>query len=1227
MIDADLLLSDLKRLLRELEDDLRARCDEHPEIDTPLRDDYRAAREADRTGQPYEVWRDEQLTQVAAAWVLACVFVRFMEDHGLLDEGPRSTARPVAYLSGLGERRQHALDRRTAFFREKPTASDRDYLLHVFEAVAELPGAREVLDPRHNPLWTLGPTGDGAAALLELFHRIEPDTGVLRHDFTDPAWDTRFLGDLYQDLSEAAQKRYALLQTPDFVEAFILDRTLEPAIQEFGFREVRLIDPACGSGHFLLGAFARLAGRWNADAPGMNPRERVQRVLDQIAGVDINPFAVAIARFRLLLAALREAAETRLRSAPDFRLHVAAGDSLLHGPRPGDQGARQEYLDPEEDPLRHVYHTEDRKELRRLLGRQYHVVVGNPPYITPKDKAQNEAYRNRFDSCHRQYALAVPFMERFFDLAIAPERGRTDPAGFVGTITANSFMKREFGKKLIEKFIPRWDLTHVIDTSGAYIPGHGTPTVILLGRHRRATDDTIRGVMGVRGEPSTPNDPAQGQVWSAICKQVDLPGSESVFVTVADLKRERFHKHPWSIGGGGASELKQILDEAASVSLASLIDSIGYVCITKQDEVFAQPWIVFIRSGVDEFHLRPFGVGEDVRDWSVEPGEWVIFPYDDCVRTLAAEQMPSAIKFMWPYRSPLSDRKVFGGASYREASKPWYEYGQIPTHRFRTPLSIVFAFVATHNHFVLDRSGKVFKQSAPVIKLPPGASEEEHLGLLGLLNSSTACFWMKQVFHNKGDSTDSRGARITAEDGFANSYEHDGTKLQRFPLTSERPLELSRGLDKLARERADVLPEMLLAQATPNGDVLRNACERAQECRERLIALQEELDWRVYRLYGLLEEDLCAETDQVPRVRLGQRAFEIVLARKLAAGEVETKWFERHGSTPITDLPAHWPAAYRALVERRIAAIESDRNIALIEQPEYKRRWNDEPWEAQEERALRAWLLDRLEDRSLWKEPVLQSTARLADRVREDTELMQVAELYRGRADFDLARLVEELVVEESVPLQSALRYKPSGLRKRRQWEATWELQRREDAIDARTELPEDHPDRLSEAEARTLKALQVGEIPVPPKYKSADFQRPSYWRLRGKLDVPKERFVSLPGAEREADPSPVVGWAGWTALEQAQAVAAYYEDRREREGWPAERLVPLLVALLELVPWLKQWHNELDPEHRVRMGDYFADFVEAEGRRLGRTLEELRGWEPPAKSRRRRARRGTSRS
>ena len=53
-----------------------------------------------------------------------------------------------------------------------------------------------------------------------------------------------------------------------------------------------------------------------------------------------------------------------------------------------------------------------------------------------------------------------------FDLALNKDSGKGQ-AGFAGMITANSFMKREFGKKLIETFLPKWDLTDIIDTSGA----------------------------------------------------------------------------------------------------------------------------------------------------------------------------------------------------------------------------------------------------------------------------------------------------------------------------------------------------------------------------------------------------------------------------------------------------------------------------------------------------------------------------------------------------------------------------------------------------------------------------------------------------------------------------------------------------------------------------------------------------------------------------------------
>ena len=264
-----------------------------------------------------------------------------------------------------------------------------------------------------------------------------------------------------------------------------------------------MIDPTCGSGHFLLGAFDRLLDRWHKHAPAMEIQARVQSALDAIHGVDLNPFAVAIARFRLTVAALQACDLRSLEDAPAFKYHLAVGDSLIHGPDPNvlpgmeERGAFMPFH----------YATEDAQLLLEMLEEgRYDTVVGNPPYITVKDKALNKIYRSKFGKvCKGTYALTVPFMVQFFALA---KRG--EQSGWVGQITGNSFMKREFGVPLIEEFLADRDLRLVEDTSGAYIPGHGTPTVIIVGRNQPPVSDTVRAVLGIRGEPGTPDDPAEG---------------------------------------------------------------------------------------------------------------------------------------------------------------------------------------------------------------------------------------------------------------------------------------------------------------------------------------------------------------------------------------------------------------------------------------------------------------------------------------------------------------------------------------------------------------------------------------------------------------------------------------------------------------------------------------------------------------------------------------------
>ena len=483
---------------------------------------------------------------------------------------------------------------------------------------------------------------------------------------------------------------------------------------------------------------------------------------------------------------------------------------------------------------------------------------------------------------------------------------------------------------------------------------------------------------------------------------------------------------------------------------------------------------------------------------------------------------------------------------------------------------------------------------------------------------------MKQVFSDKGNGGIGGGI---SDEYWERRYEHDGTKLKSFPLAEPYPTDLATTLDSFARDLTDTLPKAVLARAVPTRADLDAAKARAGSIRRRMIALQEELDFHCYKLYGLLDEE--AEHPAPPEVDLGERAFEIVMARRMADGELETTWFARHGSTPVTEIPARWPADYRALVERRIALIAENRWIELVERPEYKRRWQwddqgfDAGWHKREQAALKEWLLDRLEDPRHWSgDPALVSVVRLADRARGDADFMAVAELYTGRPDFDAAALVAELVAAESVPFLPVLRYTDEGLRKRRDWEATWDLQRREDAIDARAELPDGHPDRLSAEDAKALKAREVGDIPVPPKYKRTDFRSGDFWRLRGGLDVPKERFVSYPGAERDSDGSLVVAWAGYDPLQQATALASHYYDMKENEGWGTERLIPLLAGVWELVPWLVQWHNEYNPDFGVGLGDYYRSFVEDEARALGLTADDLRAWTPPAKPAARRGRR-----
>ncbi|MDE1675015.1 BREX-2 system adenine-specific DNA-methyltransferase PglX [Nocardia gipuzkoensis] len=1163
MIDVKALQGQVRRLV----DDLRTQVASDRELDAKLRLEHARAKDAKRVGVSYETWLEGELDQAAVAWVLGCVFVRFCEDNRLVERvwigGPEKHASA-----------ERAMEARQAYVIANPTRYEREWLREAFTHLKNQRATSKIFD-EHNPVWRFDISGQAAEDLADFFRR-----GVGCRSLVSPGLDAHFLGELYQELSIYAQTTFALKQTPPFVEKFIIERTLGPALGDFGLSAMSVIDPTCGSGHFLLGAFEWLLAKWKEREPKTPIETLVDRALNQVTGVDINPFAVAIARFRLVIAALQETGRTNLNNT--YPVRVAVGDSLLHW---GDSGRFQgDLLASLEGREEFAYYSEDDDLLAEYLkSASYTAVVGNPPYILVKDPNLNERYRDEYsDVCYRQLTLSVPFAKRFFELA---RRGGHDGsgAGYVGQITANAFMKRDFGKQLITYyFAHEVELMDVIDTSGAFIPGHGIPTVILIGCNRAISSrysGTIQVVSSLRGEPKEPEDPADGYVWKAILTQIDNPDSKSSWIHVSIVARGRLDGHPWNLGGGTAEDTmaklskKQVLDSKLTV--------VGYTGQTNADSAFLADARTMRRFGVEEAAHRQVIVGEAVRDFRIDESYHSLFPYNNSglVRIVS---FPGAYRRLWPMRTNLWARRTFGKKSYLEEGRSWWSWHQVALDRLRTPLAIALSEVATHNKFALDRDANLFNRTAPVIKLADNAPEEDHLAILGVLNSSTACFWMKQVSHDKGIRGE--GGGFTSDD-WERFYQFSISKLKNFPLPEDFPLTITRVIDGLSLEVASSRPGRIAAECAPTRERIARARAAYDAARAQMIAWQEELDWEVYRLYGLLDSDLT--TQSPPPLSFGERAFEIVLARRMKAGELDSQWFARHGSSPITELPDDWTSEYKELVEKRIAVIESDLSIGLIERPEYKRRWVSESWASMQTAALRNWLLDRLEEPALWgSEPKPMSVAQLADRVRHDEEFRSVLDLWVGTDQHDLGKTLTKLIADDHVPFLPVQRYKASGLRNRSQWERTWKLQRREDSGESVT-------------------------IDIPPKYGSADFIKPSYWRNRGKLDMPKERFISYLGLG--LDDGDVFGWAGWDHLDQARALAWMYMDRKMQGGWPAERLLPLLAGLAELEPWLHQWFSEPKPGYPGSPAEFFSGLIDKELDTLGsdrRRLTELRGVE-----------------
>jgi len=1136
--DRQRLTSALRDHVAKVADDLRTKM----RTQGPIRERAKKLHVDEQVGEDFEVWTDLLARRAAVLWVLKSVYGRVLEDRGLLSPG-----------------RILDIEAQQLFERLAPNLGETAFLRWVYRDLASANGGLPELFSLQ-PAEIAEPSDALSRELLAYWRHRDPDTGE-QWSFAEERFEGELMGDLYQELDPVVKDRFALCQTPDFVREFILDRTLTPAIETFGADEVRLLDPACGSGHFLIDGLKRLVAATSEQRPEWDREKLVNHCLNRVVGIDLNDYACALARARLVMTASELAGKSTLAEAARFHPHVYWADGLEQVERGEDVRGQQLHLfrETQEDPLlARLTRPEVRLQLQEVFTWKFTAIVANPPYIVESDDLKRSYHtekigRNRrFKSAFGQYHLSGLFVERCFQLAAS--------RAYVGVILDNQFMKRRFGIPLIQDVLSHYNLTLVVDTSKCDIPHHGTPTVMLFATAEAPVKQAVRLVSALKMDELTDSRLAPGPVWASILKGYGNPRFNNEFISVSDRPREGLSSHPWSLSSNIAITLREYIEEQAKCEIGKLVEDIGRTTHSGADSFFyLDPDTAsrIVPNGRSTALVR----GEDVRDWSCEPVEECLFPYN--LTALTADEPVGLLEELlyWKYKTTLRNRKDFG-KTVEERGLKWFEHSMFFPDRFSSASRIVYAESSTHNHFAFMESGcmAVTKQSAPSLKLIEG-TDDPLFSILGYLNSSLACFLLKQLSQPK-----THASQKHHPDPARAVYGYTGAAVKALPLPDfgllrNRMSDLAERIRRTTLFNNELLGQahvdLVLESAMSAKEVLaamHSRWDKFDRNREQLVAWQEEIDWLVYCSVGLAENHLLLKESEYHALSCprGQRPFEHLEPRK--------SMVRRKGKTvPLEEAEVSSRALLPSYVERvwqsRISAISSSKKLQYLESRIFKRPWRDTDqnvaetvYRNQKDRSqVQRWVhrfLEELASRNV----AAFTRSWLGSESCANTAFQIACEVLSGRPDFNSEALVRAFLEGESVPHHRFHAYTESGRAKRAAWEEAWILQRKEET------------------------GVDVGSIPVPPEYsqgsrgKSTDFLKTEYWKLRGKLDVPKERFIAFTEVPGRDDADTLYGWAGWTPIQRIRALVAIDEDL-EDDGVPLADRIGVLDSAWRLLP------------------------------------------------------------
>lgn len=581
-------------------------------------------------------------------------------------------------------------------------------------------------------------TGDGE--LNELLNRVL--WTLNQFDFTHV--DRDILGNLYEKyLPSGERKKLGEFYTPTEVIDYIL--TSVGYTYSYDIETKDLLDPACGSGGFVVRASRRLISRylmkfrktdkrelrdpknWKKIVSRLSPDEAkiiLESLQEHIYGLDINPFACHIAEMNLLFQIIDLYQKVREKH-PEYKLNrfkIYRTDSL-------EKPTQKQIWD-----YSYSAFLEEQDEIDAIKNKKFDFVVGNPPWggILKREKGSMLAERLKQDyvSAFGKYDIYVLFIERGV--------GWLKESGRFGFIVQNRFLRVDYGKKLRELLLENVKIEKIVDFGDTRVFADATnyPAIIIFER-----------------KPVKDNELVYIEIKP---KSNELSSQEVIDYVKSYSPKSREYMSIIKINQEKLKNLNAWLP--SQIIINSIIKRLKNVKDLKELTEEIMEGVTFGGKGsdnifvIDNKTIKSFRIesklykkvlkGRDIRKWNLEWNHRYLFcPYDGEGNELNLKEYSNGYEYIKQFQDSLSKR-ILDGKKITEWGKQWFSFWRTRNPEVFTKQKILSPRIAISNSFALDLEGEFYLTDSAVAIIPKGVDIKY---LLGVLNSNILFFIVKNT--------------------------------------------------------------------------------------------------------------------------------------------------------------------------------------------------------------------------------------------------------------------------------------------------------------------------------------------------------------------------------------------------------------------------------------------------------------------------------------------------